>query len=1373
MSPFKTFGFLLLLLSSCCVVHSEILVNLDFETDTVGEQPELAGIDNVKFSPSSNDSTNGAVVIDGGANPANPLGGKSLYVYDLNGDLTNGNPTHMRFPFNEETNRTEVRLGFDFQRAFASEELDTDMRVHVALGRVDDSLNNSDFRPFELRIHNNGDLILNSLSGSSTVASYDTDNRNRIDILANSHDTNSVAYDLPGLGVGAISPNTLHLFLDEVKLGEYDFHITPDPANAPQVKFNEQDDDLGQIAFYQDSKRQGGIVFDNIILAPINEIFGPSVAPNTLALVEAFPLSVELSWVDASDDEIGFIIERKAGAEGPFEMLVNVTSNVTSYLDESVEPENSYTYRVIADNGFKSDPSNELEVTTPEQVLPIILSSEGDSIAVTGNTASFAVEALGRDPLTFQWYEGNAGDVSKPIAGATDTSYVSSPLTVDISFWVRVSNNEGEVDSDSFAVDVRDGITTNVTTSNEVEDALETALPGDTLVIPNGIYSDLVIRLEGHGLENAPITLKAEAPGEVILTEESRVQMGGSWLILEGLIFAGPYSGNDDEIIQFRSGGEDAVDCRVTNVSIIDYVPEDGAKTMWVSLRGMRNRVDHCYFSGHNVEGVTLVAWLDGEPDYHRIDHNHFANRIDSGGQNGWETIRIGTSDTSLSNSRTTVEYNLFSEVDGEIEIISNKSGENIYRYNTFLECRGTLTLRHGHRCVVEGNYFIGNFQAESGGVRVIGEDHRVINNYFESTTARDDAVITLYAGVPGAKLNEYDAAHNAVVAFNTFYNNSGPLISVGRGFGSRDRTIVPTGITVANNILHAGSKTSGSFISGENPTAQTWAGNLIFGRPMGGEVTEGFTILNPEFMFDPDAGIQRLSENSPAVNASSNVVADVLLDIDGQIREGISDTGADEYSEAAAFTNGPLEAGDVGPSYAPGRRPLNYTLNVPFAVDGWPNLLSETGAFQDLQSLQPEGGIWSYEPAISFWSDYAKKSRWFYIPMGSNMGFSDTENWTFPKGSVWVKHFDIELERGNPDTAIRLETRFLVKTEFSTYGVAYRWNEAGTEATLVGEDGVSFDLSITDGGEQKTQTWSIPSRADCLACHTISGGFALSFNTYQLNHSVNVGGEEVNYLEYLSKHQFFEEEVEDARTMPRFAKLDDPNASIDFKARSYLAANCVNCHQAGGTETDPFDIRPKRILGRTRLIDGTSSDPEKDLVTRGDADNSVLLLRMLAEVGETRMPPLGSSEIDPEGTELIRRWIEEGLAVYLSYDEWQETQFGELKDSIGGRDDDPDLDGNTNEVEFINRTNPLSGNETGRVHLAHANGVLNLKVPGGPFANYWIETSENLENWRPLAGEHGQMLTVPGGKDTLDVLLDVASGSGASQFYRVLGEER
>ena len=245
------------------------LLHLDFEADTVLQQPN---VDGATFSPSNNTLTNGAMVIDS-ATPivGNPLGGKSLFIFDQAGDNpppadAAGNiSTHFRFPFNGGTNRSDVHLSFNFQRAAPTTD-DSETGIKVALGRVEngDRLNNTDFRPFELRLLNDGRIRLNSLSGTSYVGTYDTGMPNTMDLLANSHDTESVGYDVDGVGSGTLAPNTLHLYLNGTKLGEYDFHVTPDPANAPDIIFNQENNDLGQFALYQDSRRRGAIVFDNI-----------------------------------------------------------------------------------------------------------------------------------------------------------------------------------------------------------------------------------------------------------------------------------------------------------------------------------------------------------------------------------------------------------------------------------------------------------------------------------------------------------------------------------------------------------------------------------------------------------------------------------------------------------------------------------------------------------------------------------------------------------------------------------------------------------------------------------------------------------------------------------------------------------------------------------------------------------------------------------------------------------------------------------------------------------------------------------------------------------------------------------------------------
>jgi len=129
-------------------------------------------------------------------------------------------------------------------------------------------------------------------------------------------------------------------------------------------------------------------------------------------------------------------------------------------------------------------------------------------------------------------------------------------------------------------------------------------------------------------------------------------------------------------------------------------------------------------------------VWLPAveAPNYHTIHYNWFGPRPPPG-ENGGETIRVGDSGTSMQSSRTLVEDNYFEQCNGEIEIISNKSCDNSYRSNTFEDCEGALTLRHGNRCLVEGNFFLGNGRRSTGCVRIVGEDHRVVNNYLERLT--------------------------------------------------------------------------------------------------------------------------------------------------------------------------------------------------------------------------------------------------------------------------------------------------------------------------------------------------------------------------------------------------------------------------------------------------------------------------------------------------------------------------------------------------------------------------------------------------------------------------------------------------------------
>ncbi len=137
--------------------------------------------------------------------------------------------------------------------------------------------------------------------------------------------------------------------------------------------------------------------------------------------------------------------------------------------------------------------------------------------------------------------------------------------------------------------------------------------------------------------------------------------------------------------------------------------PNKFEQDKWVVMYGKHNRFDHSHLVGKSNAGVTMAVRLNSKEsieNHHRIDHNYFGPRPVLG-SNGGETLRIGTSHHSLNDSFTIIENNYFDRCNGEVEIISNKSGSNAIRNNTFFESRGTLTLRHGNGNVVENNVFL------------------------------------------------------------------------------------------------------------------------------------------------------------------------------------------------------------------------------------------------------------------------------------------------------------------------------------------------------------------------------------------------------------------------------------------------------------------------------------------------------------------------------------------------------------------------------------------------------------------------------------------------------------------------------------------
>lgn len=301
------------------------------------------------------------------------------------------------------------------------------------------------------------------------------------------------------------------------------------------------------------------------------------------------------------------------------------------------------------------------------------------------------------------------------------------------------------------------------------------------------------------------------------------------------------------------------------------------------------------------------------------------------------------------------------------------------------------------------------------------------------------------------------------------------------------------------------------------------------------------------------------------------------------------------------------------------------------------PRRLSELGAFANLATLEPAPGLIPYEINAPFWSDNAIKQRFFSLPADGRRIQVDGNNgpWTFPAGMVWVKHFDIELTKGDPATARRLETRFLMKTEAGIYGLTYRWLSDNSDAILVEPNGEDETLSILDQGVPRTQVWHYPSRHECAQCHSSWGGWALGFSAEQLNRESGSAQGRAHQLDAWNKAGYFSPALTDPFEQRKLAHINDESYPLGYRVRSYLQSNCSQCHLNPGPSLVYWDARMSTPLEDAGIVNG-------HVVAPRDPAISWLLARIGTSRTNTvmRMPPIASAVVDTNAVGKIRDWI-------------------------------------------------------------------------------------------------------------------------------------
>ena len=316
------------------------------------------------------------------------------------------------------------------------------------------------------------------------------------------------------------------------------------------------------------------------------------------------------------------------------------------------------------------------------------------------------------------------------------------------------------------------------------------------------------------------------------------------------------------------------------------------------------------------------------------------------------------------------------------------------------------------------------------------------------------------------------------------------------------------------------------------------------------------------------------------------------------------------------------------------------------------PQRLSETGLFQKGSSTEILSDVVAFSPQYPLWSDGATKRRWIALPPGSFIDASDPDAWEFPRGTRLWKEFSV----GRP-----VETRFIERLADGSWRfAAYIWSEDGSEAVLAPPEN---PVSLPPTGTRKTR-YTVPSEADCRACHEGAPVPILGFSALQLSsdrdplapHAEPFKPNEADLRALVARGL--------VRNLPQ-KLIDQPpriaaSSPVERAALGYLHGNCSHCHSSP-TETGasaPVDtvLQQKTadrssaanvlraLLGAPGRYRVAGADKPMRIVSPGDAHASVLPLRMRSRDPRVQMPPLGTSVPDTEAIALIERWINDEL---------------------------------------------------------------------------------------------------------------------------------
>lgn len=307
------------------------------------------------------------------------------------------------------------------------------------------------------------------------------------------------------------------------------------------------------------------------------------------------------------------------------------------------------------------------------------------------------------------------------------------------------------------------------------------------------------------------------------------------------------------------------------------------------------------------------------------------------------------------------------------------------------------------------------------------------------------------------------------------------------------------------------------------------------------------------------------------------------------------------------------------------------------------PQTLECTGLYASIATKTVAAANREYAPAHPLWSDNAVKTRWFYLPPGTQIDATNMNEWVFPVGTKFWKEFVLDGKR--------VETRFLWKTGASNWvRTTYRWNVTEDAATRL-DDG---QWAGPDAGAPDAGNYEIPAVARCNDCHNGRIDKILGFEAINLGVPGATG---VTLADLVSEGLLKNPPATTSLAIP------DDGTGYSVEALGWLHTNCgVTCHsESPGAMCGIRGMRLRLAYGELAPDDGgtpsvaatmayttsvnvPSSLPDATYmrIAPGDVDHSAIsyLAGHRGGGANNQMPPIVSHIIDGPHVDTLNSWI-------------------------------------------------------------------------------------------------------------------------------------